>query len=497
MVVDGVLARVIALDDSKNYSEMLDWVKASGLGPDQQQTLFWKVFETQRMAASYTVVVAVIEMGGDSPAMRMVEFVGSLMFSNGRRCASALAELRRQLPPESTARDQLRNAMEPMVAFATMNLFKADRLDDVLSLLDAWKLVSPGMDAAFGSASCRRRTPVRPIEFCGPRSPGMARRAVVAARKYLYFIRPGSREHDIGPRLVTAMRAYGWTTDFVPMRTMTPGRELDEEYRKIADLCRARSADVLVLDEFFADGSTRNCVEVVKALKRDMPALKVVVAYYDPWALSAEAIIRAAGLVDCIWNLFPASPLYRDAALAAKVFEGPYPMGGAVGAPDVPLTGGIEFIGAIQLYNWHRAFWIAAARRDGLPIETRLSTHADDGLDVMESYRAYMRRLELAGCCLNFSMRLNETRILTGRAFETIHAGALLVQEETDDISFYFTAGEHYLSFANYAELREIASFIARNPAEAESIRRRGFQFARDRYSDDKIMGYLDKHLFG
>ncbi len=32
--------------------------------------------------------------------------------------------------------------------------------------------------------------------------------------------------------------------------------------------------------------------------------------------------------------------------------------------------------------------------------------------------------------------------------------------------------------------------------AEAEEIRRRGNAFARERYSDEKLIGYLDKALF-
>ncbi|MDO8608696.1 MAG: glycosyltransferase [Phaeospirillum sp.] len=495
-MIDSVFNQVVRLDESKNYNEMLSFVKTSRLGAEQRLALFWKVFSAQRLAACYVVAVAIIEAGADGPAIRMVEFIGSLMFSNGVRCPPALEQLRRQLPTDSSALEELRRTLEPLVAFTTLNLFKADRLDAVLTIRDAWTLLSPGIASAFGESPPHQETTTRLLSFPTPPPARSPRRAVVAIRKYLYTNRAGSRLHDFGPRLVTAMQAYGWLPDFHPMQTVGSGQELDAEYRKITELCRSRNAEVLVIDEFIANTHTTNCANEIIALKKDMPNLKVIVLYLDTWSLEQNDVIRAIEIVDYVWNMFPALSLYRNSGMAEKVFEGPYPMGGMSGSLTTPLTGHIRFVGGIQLYNWHRAFWIAAAQSDRLRIEAQISSVVDDGLSALDSYRDYFQRLEKTGCCLNFSMRLNESRILTGRAFEAILAGALLVQEETADMPYYFKAGEHYLSFATYAELREIARFIAEEPAEAEAIRRRGFDFACARYADDKAIGYLDGLLF-
>ena len=88
------------------------------------------------------------------------------------------------------------------------------------------------------------------------------------------------------------------------------------------------------------------------------------------------------------------------------------------------------------------------------------------------------------------------TSIVTGRCYETMHAGALLVQEASEDMRTFFIAGEHYLEFSSLAELAAVARFITHNRAEAEEIRRCGHAFARERYCDEKLIGYIDASLY-
>jgi spore maturation protein CgeB len=93
-------------------------------------------------------------------------------------------------------------------------------------------------------------------------------------------------------------------------------------------------------------------------------------------------------------------------------------------------------------------------------------------------------------------MRPNLSRILTGRFFETVLAGALLIQEETPEMDHYLVAGEHFLAFRTVSELRAIVRFIAEHPEQAEAIRRQGNAFARARYNDEALIASLDAHLF-
>jgi hypothetical protein len=119
-----------------------------------------------------------------------------------------------------------------------------------------------------------------------------------------------------------------------------------------------------------------------------------------------------------------------------------------------------------------------------------------DGLSPSESYAGYMRRLADCGCALNFAMRPDLSLVITDRSFEAPLVGALLIQEQSADLDHFFVAGQHYLEFSSFSELRGIGDFLAANPAAAEQIRRDGNAFAQARYSDPVLIGYLDKILF-
>ena len=134
--------------------------------------------------------------------------------------------------------------------------------------------------------------------------------------------------------------------------------------------------------------------------------------------------------------------------------------------------------------------------RLALPLKKRLSSHLPDGLLALDSFALYMQALSEATCCLNFSMRPNQERVVTFRCFETILGGSLLVQEASPSMHCYFIAGEHYLEFSSLADLAAVSHFIANNREEAEEIRRSGHAFAQEHYRDEKIIGYLDKFLY-
>ena len=179
-----------------------------------------------------------------------------------------------------------------------------------------------------------------------------------------------------------------------------------------------------------------------------------------------------------------------------KVLSTPLPHDGNFTPPDQPLNPKMLFAGSVSGFNWHRAFWLSACHHRGLPIEQKVSNHATDGLSALDSYRVYMQGLSASTSCINFAMRSDLTSIVTGRCFEVIVSGSLLVQEATPDMHYYFTAGEHYLEFSTFSELCAIARFITENKDEAEAIRRNGYDFVREKYGDDKIVGYIDEFLF-
>ena len=65
-----------------------------------------------------------------------------------------------------------------------------------------------------------------------------------------------------------------------------------------------------------------------------------------------------------------------------------------------------------------------------------------------------------------------------------------------EDMYHFFVPGEHYLEFSTLPELAALIRFVREHPAEAEVVRQQGHAFVKERYSDEKLIGYLDKALF-
>jgi hypothetical protein len=275
-------------------------------------------------------------------------------------------------------------------------------------------------------------------------------------------------------------------------------RDILEDYRGIADMCRQTNAEILVLDDNLIENVPirRVRAELIAQLRESLPDLKIVSVYFDPWMLAANDLREASAMVDVVWAPFPSMPLWKTPEFESKVLMATWPLGFDFTPPAAPIQPRLTFAGGVMGYNWHRALWLGAAQHEGLPIDRQVSSHKPDGLGAIESFAGYLGRLANATCSLNLSMRGDLQKVVTARTFETIFSGALLVEEWSPDLDHYFVAGEHYFPFTNFAELRAIIGFIQAHPEEAQEIRKRGNEFALQYYSDARAMGALDRLLF-
>jgi hypothetical protein len=326
-------------------------------------------------------------------------------------------------------------------------------------------------------------------------APRLPRKAVLAIRRLWLPEQPGSREHEIPVRLAAAMSDYGWQPLRYHLRSFDRQATVTEDYRAIAALCRESDADILILDEFWPTrGGNTAPGEILRALKRERPGLRLVGLYLDPWVPEHwDAIEEGADILDCFWAPL-VTALWQRPAFRDKTLFAPVPFGGD--AQHAPLRPELAFSGGVQYGNWYRAFWLTAMGDAVLPLRVEVSSHLSEGLNALDGYRAYLQRLGTMGVVLNFSRRSNGSTILTGRTYEVPATGGLLVQERSDDIDLFFVAGRHYLRFETMTDLADIVDLLRTEPERAESIRRAGADFFRENYADDKVIGYLDHFLF-
>ena len=328
--------------------------------------------------------------------------------------------------------------------------------------------------------------------------PRQQRRVLVTGRETFFQRGANSRLLDIGPRIASAMVIYGWQAELHII-----GQKKDE-CRLIAERCRLQKLDVLVLDDEVLGEMRQAYIDMILQVRRDNPSIKIVGYRLDAWEINLyqnrkQTLITLSSYLDLVWDFdMPSLPIWKEPAFANKMLCMPCPFAWDQGTSDKPLTPHMLFSGSVKAFNWHRAFWMSAIERMKLPVTTKVSTHRPDGLPPLESYSLYMQGLMEATCCLNLVMRPDHhhSRIATGRSFETLLSGSLLVQEMSREMDYFFIPGEHYLEFSSVAELAAIVRFIDENREEAEAIRQRGHTFAREYYSDKRLIGFLDKALF-
>jgi hypothetical protein len=501
------LEQVLRLDASGRHREIASYIGAIKNLPEVPHNVFMMLLE-QRYFEAYTLAKLLMVNGVYNPVLSLAQSIGGVLFGNladaqyGVATLTALIDnatpdqqrlLGREAVHPVIARLVLTSAAvhDPAVALTLLEIYKAGMVE-MRTIFD-WSLEDRRPDPAEWSRQGRERANL--IAWASP-PPGAPRRPVrtlVAMRERMFPSRPDSRLFDFGPLIAAAMVEYGWRADFYPMSIINTVND----YTDIIQKCQNEDIDVLFLDDYVVLESSYHGLRdaVLRRLHELRPAMKIVAIHLDPWMVDAATMISTSGPLDGLWAPHPTMPMWDHPALADKMLFMPFPLAGRCAPPKTPLPPKLTFAGGIMGYNWHRAFWVAG-RTHGLEMDTILSSHMDDGLSPVESHARYMARLEGTGCSVNFSMRPDLTRLQTARVFETVLAGALLVQEETPEIDSYFIAGEHYLRFETVRDLRAIAKFVAEQPEEAEAIRQRGNAFAREYYSDDKIIGYIDRKLF-
>jgi hypothetical protein len=324
----------------------------------------------------------------------------------------------------------------------------------------------------------------------------VARKTVLGIRHRWYPDQPSSRAHDIPPRVEAAFENYGWRVLRHDLRSLRDDATVAADYRTLAAMCRETGAEVLVLDDFMPSRGADAAGDIIRALRRDVPALRIVGLYMDPWLPEQWDDIEAgADCLDAVWT-FVATPVWQRPIFRGKTLLMPFSQGGLFPMAP-PVQPGFRFGGGVHYVNWDRALWVAAIAEAQLPLQIAISTHADDALGPLDSYRAYMHRQGATGeAILNFARRFNGVHTVTGRAFETLATGNLLVQERSDDIDGFLVAGKHYLRFETMTDLHDIAHLIRTAPDIVETIRQEGAAFFRARYTDERLVACLDHLLF-
>ena len=478
--------------------------------PQALAAIAFGLYRRDLSALAFILVQNILAAGIENAMLHALGAHLALRLEQPEPAAKSIARLTQLIAGASAAeREAARSLLDPFLPRDAIVAFHHGNHALNSAYIRLWGAIDPALRARLARPAADRASDLarflRPasdesklLRYASPPAgaPRVPRKAVLGIRHLWVPEQPTSREHDIPARYAAAFEAYGWQVLRHDLSSFQNQATVAADYQALATLCRDNAADLLVLDDFEARRGADAAGAILRALKRELPALRVVGIYMDPWLPENWGAIEAgADCLDAVWSPV-ATPVWQRAAFSGKTLFLPFPHGGSFPAAAARIEPRLRFGGGVQYSNWDRAFWLAAIADAGLPLTIAASHHQHDKRDALESYRGYMLQSATGEAALNFARRSNGISTVTGRTFETLATGTLLVQERSDDVDLFFVANRHYLRFETMADLFDVADLLAREPGIAETIRRDGAAFFAGRYGDEQLVGYLDQLIF-
>lgn len=139
----------------------------------------------------------------------------------------------------------------------------------------------------------------------------------------------------------------------------------------------------------------------------------------------------------------------------------------------------VSFLGQVDGYRSERTPFIEHLRAERVPLYTSLETR-----DRQMSHAAYVDVLQRSKIGLNFSHSVHGHQ-LKGRVFETLRAGALLLETDNPQTPCCFTPMQDYVPFSTPGDLVEKIRYYLAHEAERRAIAERGERKAHDLYNHD------------
>ena len=263
-----------------------------------------------------------------------------------------------------------------------------------------------------------------------------------------------------------------------------------EDLGRLSEVIAEFKPDLVVVDANYIPTSESLNPSFLDRLKCQF-GFRIVSFIGDAWGRPWIAVANSWGPAsDVIYHFAPDNPIEAEGQYPEKLCWDGYLVNARSFYPDQQKTLDISFVGTYT--SALRPFWLASAAKvaENLRLDHRLMPHqrkAGAAL-TMDDYAKVLRRSRIV---LNFSSRYDDHKMMTGRAWQAMTAGVLLLDEENRYTPFYFVPFVHYVPFSNQQELAFAVEFFSRNPSYAERIGAEASAFCREQYSATAIWGRL------
>ncbi len=252
-----------------------------------------------------------------------------------------------------------------------------------------------------------------------------------------------------------------------------------EDLAKLRERIREMRPDVIVFDANFVGDDIGLNAAFLRMLKKEFGP-KLIGFMGDVWARHWIKIANYWNSVaDMIVYIVPEGPFLKASTSSDKMLSTPYPVNSRNFFPDPVKNLDLSFFGS---YAYLRPFWLThalrAAARLGLKTNIREHERTSDCPTVAE-YAEILRRSRMV---MNFSSRSAQAKIITGRVWQALNSGALLLEEENEQTRYFFVPFVHYAPFGNARQLGHFIEFFHKNPDQADLMGRSALVFCQEHY---------------
>ena len=331
---------------------------------------------------------------------------------------------------------------------------------------------------------------------------GHSRTASVSGKKMLFlipqYIQNSTKfiEADFKDHLLDTAANAGADVQMFPTDLCSyPEINLDKKIAKtellrLSDRIAEFRPDIVVVDGNYMPTRDSLNPDLLNELKTKFN-FKVIVfigdAWGRPWIAPADSWSLAS---DVIYHFAPDSPLETECQFPEKLCWDAYLVNERNFFPDPQKDLDISFVGTSG--SDLRPFWLTAAIQtaDEWQLRHRLKPHKREA-GVALTIDEYAKVLRRSTMVLNFSSRYDTFKMMTGRTWQAMTAGVVLLDEVNRFTPFYFEPFIHYVPFSTRKELAFAMRFFARNDDCARQIGKAAAAFCRQHYSSDAIWSRL------
>lgn len=255
------------------------------------------------------------------------------------------------------------------------------------------------------------------------------------------------------------------------------------------------NADVVFFDANYVGTQSPLSAEWIRAI-RSQVASKFVAFVGDPYGDGISFFHYWSKVSDLVLHISP--PAHGDKLKKAPVHLPPNSL-------LVPLTINrttfhageekkidIAFSGSFK--TGLRPFWLPVAEQSAkrCGIVARIVSHGRAGTAMKED--DYSQTMRQAKIVLSFPSREysgNSTMVITGRSWQTLASGALLLEEDNEPIKHFFVPYVHYVPFKTVGELRAWIGFLSQNEQYRKMIADSGNHWINEHYSNENVWSYI------